>query len=189
MKRRNKKKSNSGFFFFSGFLFIIIIFIVLSKSEKKLSLEEEYIKSTSKIALKVAKKYDLYPSVLLAQSALESNFGRSKLSKEHNNYFGIKAKDGDKSVNFETWENEKGKNVKISAPFRVYSSKEECFEKYASLIVNAPRYKKVIDASTYSDAAKELQKAGYATDPKYSKKIINLIERYKLDSLDIEARE
>ena len=41
-----------------------------------------------------------------------------------------------------------------------------------------------LDIDNYEKWAKGLKKAGYATDPKYPKKLIDLIERYDLDKYD-----
>ena len=42
----------------------------------------------------------------------------------------------------------------------------------------------VLEASDYKQAAQALQERGYATDPNYAAKLIELIEQYQLDSYD-----
>ena len=69
-----------------------------------------------------AKKYDLFPSVVLAQSALESSWGTSGLSSDYNNYFGIKSNSSSNSKDLMTSEFVKGKEIKINQPFREYTS-------------------------------------------------------------------
>lgn len=78
--------------------FVVIVGIMnllISNSSNRKAYDEEnyrqkYIEDTASMAVKISKKYKLFPSVMLAQSILESDWGRSELSKEYNNYFGIK---------------------------------------------------------------------------------------------------
>ncbi len=182
-----KKKSNNTFFFFSAFIFIIIVFVVLSKDniEKRnnsLSYKEEYLQSTERLALDIAAKYNLYPSVVLAQSALESGFGQSGLSEQHNNYFGIKS--NREGINLNTVEYIDGEKQTMNENFRVYDSKKDSFEDYGRLISKAPRYEAVLKAQNYAEACRALQSGGYATDPSYADKIIGIIESYELYKLD-----
>ncbi|MDO5041104.1 MAG: glucosaminidase domain-containing protein [Peptoniphilus sp.] len=179
-----KKKNNNSFFFFSAFIFIIIVFVVISKDDgvRELTYKEEYLQGTKRLALDTAQKYKLYPSVVLAQSALESGFGRSKLSEEHNNYFGIKS--NSKGVKLDTVEYIRGEKKTLNENFRVYDSKKDSFEDYGRLISESPRYEGVLKAQNYAEACRALQSGGYATDPSYGDKIIGIIESYELYKLD-----
>ncbi|MDU3457888.1 MAG: glucosaminidase domain-containing protein, partial [Peptoniphilus harei] len=95
------------FLAFLGIVFFMGL-LISSASEKRaqeeLNYRQAYIAETEKLAVRVAKKYDLLPSVMIAQSILESNWGRSELSQEYNNYFGIKAVKKDDGIAFETEE-------------------------------------------------------------------------------------
>ena len=77
-----------GIVFFMG---LLINSVAERRAQEEQNYRQAYIAETEKLAVKVAKKYDLLPSVMIAQSILESNWGRSELSQEYNNYFGIKA--------------------------------------------------------------------------------------------------
>lgn len=128
--------------------------------------------------------YGLYPSVMLAQAALESNFGESQLSFDYNNYFGIKAHDHHRSVNLETTEYYDGQETTIRDYFCVYSSPEDCFKDYAELLTSNENYRDVIGAQSPAAAARALQAGGYATDPNYASKIIAVINEYNLTRFD-----
>ncbi|WP_138160394.1 glycoside hydrolase family 73 protein [Peptoniphilus catoniae] len=183
-----KKEKNNLFFFFSGFIFIIIIFIVVFKSDgenKSEDFKESYLSETKVIAFKTARSFNLLPSVILAQSALESSFGSSKLSKDYNNYFGIKSKSKN-GVKLDTVEYIDQEEKILSESFRVYKSKAESFTDYGRLITEAQRYEKVREARDYKEACRALQDGGYATDPSYADKIISIIEKYELYKLDEE---
>ena len=177
--------------FLNRFLFIsvfIVLFVVMFKVKDRTSVEintkDDYLNMAKPVAVSTARKYKLFPSVVLAQSALESNFGQSELSQKYNNYFGIKALPGEQEENMMTTEYVDGKAVQVKQPFREYSSMKESFQYYGKLISTAPRYERVRNSKNYRQAAYNLQKCGYATDPHYGDKIINIIEKYELDKLD-----
>lgn len=185
-RRRRCRRRRGGFFFFSGFLFILIIFMVISREVDREAVDrkKEYLDNTTYLAVQTAKNFGLFPSVMLAQSALESNFGNSELSNTNNNYFGIKRGNSKDYVDYKTTEYIDGKAETLSASFRSYKTKTESFEDYARLITGAKRYKSVKNAGSYEEACRALQKSGYATDPRYAEKIISIIERYELHNLD-----
>lgn len=167
-----------------GILIMMIPAMLLNNGTNTIEIKENYIESTKPLAISVAKKNGLFPSVTLAQSALESNFGRSELSTTYNNYFGIKAKSG--GVEMETKEYENGVEKSVLEPFKKYDSKKASFKDYGRLISTAARYEKVRDAKDYKEAITLIQSCGYATDPNYAKKVIDIIEKYNLMELDNE---
>ena len=89
----------------------------------------------------------------------------------------------------ETEEYINGKSVKQKENFRKYKSKKDSFYDYGNLIGSKKRYKKVLQAKTYKEAIGEIKAAGYATDPKYAEKVIRIIEKYKLNDLDISFKK
>ncbi len=70
--------------------------------------------------------------------------------------------------------------------FRVYKSPELSYRDHSVFLSTRSRYDFLFDLkrTNYKSWAKGLKKAGYATDPKYPKKLISLIERYRLDRFD-----
>lgn len=131
----------------------------------------------------------LFPSVTMAQMALESAWGESALSRNHNNYFGIKQGSTWKGpVTYQTT-NEviQGGSVQTSAYFRVYSSPADSLKDRAALLHTA-RYRAVLTAPDPETQGAELYRAGYATDPKYPDKLITLINQHNLKELDKKKR-
>lgn len=140
----------------------------------------------------------LFPSLMMAQAILESTgkvgeewiAGASKLTRECNNFFGIKDQPKDEwhglSKKYITREVLKGKEVFITDYFRHYASPLECFKDRNSFLARNPRYAKVgvFTAKTPELQADALQKAGYATDPNYASSLKALIKNYKLKTLD-----
>lgn len=147
------------------------------------------------IGQKAANAYGsgLFPSVLIAQAALESGWGKSVLANTHNNLFGIKADGSWKGqvAVMPTREVVKGQSVTISAKFRKYHDPKDSISDRNAFLKKHSRYKKagVFSAETPQIQAEKLQKAGYATDPNYASAIIKLIQEYDLEQFDLMGKK
>lgn len=116
-----------------------------------------------------------YPEVVAAQWALESAWGKT-VSGKHN-YFGIKSsKDGEGTL-VRTTEYVAGMEIHVDAWFKNFSSLQEC----VSDLVNKwykdyKGYKGVNRAGSINETCQLLVKEGYATDPAYATKLLNIIK-------------
>ncbi|MFL9904829.1 flagellar assembly peptidoglycan hydrolase FlgJ [Paraburkholderia sp. RL17-337-BIB-A] len=121
---------------------------------------------------------------IIGQAALESGWGKSEIRKSDgstsHNVFGIKAT-GDwtgKTVSTVTTEYVNGKPQRTVEKFRAYDSYQEAMTDYASLLKGNPRYAQVINsAHDVNGFANGMQRAGYATDPHYAKKLMSIMQR------------
>lgn len=164
-------------------------------SASTVSAHSEFFQSYGPIASKVADESDLYASVMLAQMALESNFGKSGLSRSPvNNLFGIKGYYNGQSIQIATKEDDGNGNLyEIVANFRKYPSPEESMKDYARLL-NTKTYTGVNKSASgsYEDVTIRLQ-GTYASDTKYASKLNYIIQTYNLtqfdknDGIDIEG--
>jgi flagellum-specific peptidoglycan hydrolase FlgJ len=150
---------------------------------------QQFIDQLAPYAKELQNGYGVLPSIILGQAILESNWGKSTLASKYNNLFGIKAFGDQKKVNLETKEFVNEEWITIQGDFRVYDSWEQSMDSHTQLFVNGvdwnpALYEKVLTATNYREAAQALQEAGYATDPSYSEKIIQVIETYHLDQYD-----
>lgn len=131
--------------------------------------------------------YGLFPSVVLAQAALESSYGKSLLASEHHNLFGIKAGSqwrGPVTLQ-NTFEYFLPETVSyIDDLFRAYDNDFESFEDHADFLKEREWYKPVLAAPTAFDQAEALQTSGYATDPAYANKLKDIITKYDLLEID-----
>jgi flagellum-specific peptidoglycan hydrolase FlgJ len=132
-------------------------------------------------------------SVTLAQAALESDWGDSRLSKDAKNFFGIKAidKEGTAGVVYmNTWEVVNGKNIVISQPFRAYHSAAESFTDHGLFFQENRRYSGALRVKDDAQAfARAIANAGYATDPAYATKLIKLMDKFNLYQFDAPVKE
>lgn len=153
-----------------------------------------FINSVKNSAIFNYNKYNILPSITIAQSILESNWGESELSSKYNNLFGIKANNAWKGeyVNIETSEYY---NQVITDKFRVYKTKSESIQDHAKFLSENPRYKKVFTKTTYIEQAEELQSAGYSTvsdksgNLTYKNLLIEIIQQYNLQLIDSYLQE
>jgi len=150
------------------------------------SREEQFINQLSPHAREMQSEYGVLPSVTIAQAILESNWGRSELAQEDNNYYGIK---GNENTNEYATREYTDQWVEINASFRSYDSPADSMADYSRLLANGTAWDKnhyngVVEADNYKEAAYALQEAGYATDPGYAEKVISLVEKYNLNQYD-----
>ncbi len=154
----------------------------VKKAPKNLSLTESYIYQFSGIAKQEMKLYGIPASITLAQGILESGNGQGKLTKRSNNHFGIKCNG---------WKGAKVYHDDDEAQecFRKYTHAEYSYRDHSIFLFNRSRYAFLFDYQIvdYKSWAKGLKKAGYATDPKYPKKLIGIIEKYRLYEYDDEV--
>jgi flagellar protein FlgJ len=135
-------------------------------------------------AQRAADRLGTTPEVLVAQAALETGWGRHIMTaadgSSSHNLFGIKADrawDGP-TVTHRTLEYFEGRPVRVNAAFRAYDDYGAAFDDYARFIRGNPRYAQALSGANDPRAyAHELQRAGYATDPHYARKILQIHSR------------
>lgn len=96
------------------------------------------------------------------------------------------------SILFPTTEYVNSQPVRTNANFRKYNNWAESIADHSALILNGTRdkptrYHGVLGAD-YKTACYEIKKGGYATDPAYPQKLIDLIEKYRLQQYDVAAK-
>lgn len=150
---------------------------------------EQYISVMGPIAQADYSRTGIFASVTLAQSIIESGWGKSGLSVKNNNMFGMKCSSDwpkDKCTNWSTNEDTSGCTITIVAGFKKYDSVEESVYDHSRLLTTASRYKAALSASNYREQIQAIKDGGYATDRNYVSTIVNTIERYDLDKWDVK---
>ncbi|BAH43917.1 putative peptidoglycan hydrolase [Brevibacillus brevis NBRC 100599] len=152
--------------------------------------QQEFIAKIAPAAVADMKKTRVPASLTIAQAILESNWGKSGLTINANNLFGIKGTGTAGSVNMPTTEYVGSTPIKTSAEFRKYNNLAESIADHSALILNGTRdkptrYHGVLGAD-YKIACQKIKEGGYATDPTYPQKLINLIETYNLHQYDVD---
>lgn len=137
----------------------------------------EFVATMLPMAEEAAAKIGLDARYLVAQAALETGWGKSILrqadgSSSHN-LFGIKAHGWDgKSARALTTEYKGGQAVKEAASFRAYDSFRQSFHDYVDFLRDNGRYRTALSSTANPERfVQELQRAGYATDPNYARKV------------------
>ncbi|WP_411553351.1 glucosaminidase domain-containing protein [Paenibacillus lautus] len=154
-----------------------------------MSNKQAFVQKIALFAIADMKNTFIPASLIIAQAALESAWGTSGLTKKGNNLFGIKGRGPAGSCTMPTTEYVKGKPINVNAAFRAYNNWGESIADHTKLILNGVswdrnKYKKVIGVDGRT-AAREIQEAGYATDPKYADKLIAIMDEYNLYQYDV----
>ncbi len=168
----------------ASFIMFLLFFVLTAFAQQ--SVQEAYIQKFKDIAIYEMEKYGIPASIKLAQGILESNSGRSDLATKANNHFGIKISGNWTGQYFPKEDDEYDRNGNlIPSYFRVYASARASYADH-SIFLQKPRYAELFKMKNpnYKKWAIGLQKAGYATNPSYAKKLIGIIERYKLNKYD-----
>ncbi len=139
---------------------------------------KSFVDAYAQSAFSVGKQYGIPYEAILAQGMLESGMGRSQLTQQANNFFGIKAGSNWSGpvISFNTGEQtSSGALYTVRAAFRVYASAEAGFAGYGQFITQNSRYAKALNYPTdYVAYIREIRAAGYATDVNYVSKVTSL---------------
>jgi LysM repeat protein len=140
---------------------------------------QEYIDQYKNIAIEQMKRYHIPASITLAQGLFESGAGRSELTRRSNNHFGIKCHGWSKATYYQD-------DDEVNECFRAYNNAFESYEDHSLFLKNNSRYSSLFSLNTddYKGWARGLRACGYATNPQYADKLIDIIQLYKLYQLD-----
>ncbi len=140
---------------------------------------QDYIDKYKDLAMEEMAQYRIPASITLAQGLLESGAGKSYLSRQGNNHFGIKS---------HGWS---GRTIRHDddakqESFRAYNTVRESYEDHSRFLANRERYQCLfrLSPTDYRGWANGLKACGYATSPSYAKRLIDIIETYKLYQYD-----
>lgn len=151
--------------------------VVGSENGQSFASPQQFIDTILPLAKRIAVPAGIEPLALVAQSALETGWGKKVIRQEDGsssyNLFGIKADsrwDGEKTT-VGTLEYKDGLPSKQKSDFRSYDGYESSMKDYVNF-VQGPRYSEALaNGGDPVQYANELQRAGYATDPEYANKI------------------
>lgn len=142
---------------------------------------QEFVNQLAPYAKTAAERLGVSSDVLIAIAALETGWGQhfpANADATSNNYFGIKADarwQGER-LNSQTLEFSDGVFNKQNESFRAYSTLTESFNDFADFLLKNDRYANALErVEDVTEFLQEIQKAGYATDPNYADKVLNVL--------------
>ena len=162
------------------FLFLCIAIPLQMQAQMRWnSVYQSYIDQYKNLAIEEMLRYNIPASITLAQGLFESGAGRSELSIKGNNHFGIKCHDW---TGASVYHNDDAANE----CFRSYDNALQSYEDHSRFLKQNSRYRSLFQLvrTDYKGWARGLKSCGYATNPQYADKLIELIELYKLYTLD-----
>lgn len=172
----------------SVLLAVVLGFVAFAAPQPASALSApDFIAKTYQWAQAEERTYGVPASVSLAQSMLESGMGESELAKNANAWFGIKCSSTESPhqngcYSISTWEvDANGNRYTTTAKFRKYDAAEKSFIDHGYFLSRLSRYAKAFNYKDNPDRfIYEVHMGGYATDPQYANKVINLMERHNL---------
>ncbi|MCI6503312.1 MAG: glucosaminidase domain-containing protein [Prevotella sp.] len=160
-------------------IIILLLFAVQTfPQQRQNSAYQAYIRKYKDIAIEQMLRHNIPASITLAQGLLESGAGRSSLATRGNNHFGIKCHDW-------TGPSMRRDDDERNECFRVYRNARESYEDH-SVFLKKKRYSSLFSLrrTDYKGWARGLKACGYATNPQYASRLIDIIETYGLDKYD-----
>lgn len=171
-------------------LFILLLLVGCTTLTAQNQTRRNYIQRYQEIAIAEMERTGIPASIKLAQAILESGDGRSPLARNANNHFGIKCGGHWKGKTYYIKDDDHNKWGKlIESCFRVFGSPEASFIAHSDFLMDPRKVKRYGFLFNYSNTAykkwaKGLRKAGYASNPKYPKLLIDIIEENQLFRFD-----
>jgi flagellum-specific peptidoglycan hydrolase FlgJ len=154
-----------------------------------ISTHDKFIAAVAEVAQESQLDSGVPASVTIAQAILESDWGQSLLATKGQNYFGIKASKGPGpagEISMSTWEVISGANVTVSDAFKAYHNLYESVMDHGRFLADNARYAAAFKVTNDpKEFARRIQAAGYATDPSYATKLINLMDKFNLYQYDL----
>ena len=167
---------------------VLALVAFIGLSNRPIRPEESYVDQFKYMAISEMKRTGIPASIKLAQGLTESMSGRSELALNANNHFGIKCKGDWDGETYQYKDDDINVNGElIHSCFRKYSSPEFSYIDHSDFLVHRTRYKMLFsyDKTDFRSWANGLKACGYATDPTYAEKLIEIINRLDLYNLDV----
>ena len=159
-------------------------------SSKPIVEKDKFLEFASELAVKSQKETGMSAALQTAQAVLETGWGQyvpvDKYTGQFSyNLFGIKGEGTNGSIISNTWEVYNGVSYRVDDYFRAYNNVNEAWQDHKYILLNLDRYEgfREVMFDSYKGAW-AVKRAGYATDPQYPIKLMNIIESYELNKLD-----
>ena len=151
--------------------------------------KDKFLELASGLAKKSWEKTGMSAALQTAQAILETGWGQSVPVDKYSgqlsyNLFGIKGEGTAGSVIINTSEVYNGKLYRVDDKFRAYNNIEDGWADHKEFL-KKERYEPFREVMhDYTQGVWAIKRAGYATDPQYALKLMQLIKQYDLQELD-----
>ena len=168
--------------FFFGITFSASATDYMSLLDRKI-----FIENYTEIAVREMHRTGIPASIKLAQFILESSWGKSELFLKANACFGVKANGSTGPLYACKDDDYDADGNLIYSDFRMYQTTDDSFIDHSNYLINRGLYDDLFDLGRYDYRgwAIGLKRCGYATNPRYAEKLIELIEEYNLNYYDL----
>lgn len=175
----------------------------LQASELKGIGEAGFVERMGKLYAKDEVDSGILACVSMAQGILESGYGQTDLAQGANNLHGMKCSLSGNTWPGTTWNGDRftkmspecdnaGNTWLQQSDFRCYACVEDSIADHSAYLLgaangSAQRYPGLKGEKDYRRAAQIIKDGGYATDPKYVDKLVNIIERWNLTRFNADT--
>lgn len=146
--------------------------------------KQQFITAAMAAARQSSAGSSFLPGVAVAQAALESAWGESRLALKAKNYFGIKGHAAVPCITMSTSECVNGAFIRTMASFARFASMAECFAERDRIIASLPIYAEARGHAAEPVAFVHSLAKHWATDPGYADKVLRIYRENGLDKLD-----
>ncbi len=162
------------------YLYSVSLLLLSAQHIKWNQAYNDYFDRFGEVAVQQMRQYHIPASITLAQGVLESGAGKSELAVRANNHFGIKCNNGWNGRRSYHDDDERGEC------FRAYDNAYQSYVDHSLFLTNGPRYRRLfqLKRTDYKGWARGLKACGYATNPAYARRLIEIIELYRLYEYD-----
>jgi len=160
-------------------LLLAAALLVSVQASAQKNTSQSYIEKFKDDAIRIMHASGVPASIILAVAMHESGNGNSKIAQNLNNQFGVK---GYNKTTYVT-----ANNKKVSTFYKHYDSVLESFEDFARIMTQRKQFSQLaekLSSVDYKGWAKGIQRAGYCSSHRWSKDVMGIIQKYKLNMFD-----
>lgn len=146
----------------------------------------QYVEHAAPIAVEVMRRTGIPASVMIAQSALESNFGRSELARDARNYFGMRPGNAAWAATDPYWDGA------THGGFRAYDTPSDSFFDFARNFYRGSAYQAALAVLPDPVAFVLAEAPVYAPpaqNPDYAQHVLGILAEYALSRFDLPPAE
>jgi flagellum-specific peptidoglycan hydrolase FlgJ len=158
--------------------FLTLLLVASFAASAQKNTPSGYIEKHKDDAIRIMHETGVPASIVLGVAMHESACGNSILAKNLNNQFGVKG--NSRIVYYRD-------NKKVKTLYKRYESVYDSFQDFARIMTERSEFNGLIEKLThfdYTNWAHSIQNNGYASDPKWAKGVLRIINKYQLYNFD-----
>jgi len=165
------------------FLLITLLLVSSLLVSAQKNTPQSYIEQFKADAIRIMHETGVPASIVLGVAMHESGCGNSALAQHLNNQFGVKGSSG--TVYYK-------RKKKVHTAYKRYESVYDSFQDFARIMTERTEFIGLSSQFTHFDYAgwaHGIQKHGYASDRRWAKYVLDIINKYQLYTFDENPKD